>query len=217
MSTSATKESTDHKVNIWGAKPSTKKDEHPKDEESKAVTKDSANKKTKSKSRVRKEKPIASANAAANSLKNFDGEVRIRKHNVIIVRKNTTFKTLVIMAKNLLKKQFDTIELHAIDEQSYLTITLVSQCLLKYKYVTLARLKTKTVQIYDEEDGNRKHHDDHTAKLQPRLIVHLTKTKDFDDIYDDFEAKFKKMLEEHQEDIENAKDQDHEDVAEEEE
>ena len=63
-------------------------------------------------------------------------------------------------------------------------------------------MKTKTVQIYGEEE--RKNNDEHT-RLQPRLIVHLTKTKEFDDIYDDFETKFNKMVEEHKEDIDNSR------------
>ena len=82
-------------------------------------------------------------------------EYSVRKHNVIIVRKNTSFRTLVMLAKTLLKNQFETIELHAVDDQSYLTITLVCQCLMKYKYVTLDRLKTKTVQVLEEEKGNQ--------------------------------------------------------------
>ena len=102
-----------------------------------------------------------------------------RRHNVIVVRKSMLFKTLVIQTKNLLKNQFETIELHGVDDQSYLTIGLVANCLIKYKYVTITRMKTKTVQVPDDEK--------HNAKLQPRLIVHLTKTPEFDSIYDDFE------------------------------
>ena len=124
---------------------------------------------------------------------------RERRHNVVIVRNTMTFKTLVMLAKTMLKNQFDTVELHAIDDQSYLTITLVAQCLMKYKYVTLSRLKTKTVQIYEEEEKS-----DPYAKLQPRLIAHLTKTKEFDTIYEDFEGGFKKMLEEHKDDIDSS-------------
>ena len=192
MSTSADKNKT---LNIWKAKED--KPDKPL-EDSKANASPVAK---KSHSRPRKEKSYSKAKvehhqAPKNDL--FDSS-RIRKHNVIIVRKNTAFKTLVIRAKDLLKKQFNTVELHAVDEQSYLTITLVAQCLLKYKYVTLSRLKTKTVQIYDDEE--RKGNDDPMARLQPRLIAHLTKTKEFDDIYDDFEFKFKKMLEENKEEI----------------
>ena len=120
-------------------------------------------------------------------------------HNVIIVRKTTRFKTLVIQAKNLLKTKFNKIELHGVDDQSFLTISLVAQCLLKYKYVTISRLKTKThqkvVKIDDEDDANSR------IILQPKLVVHLTKTSEFDSIYDDFEQAFKKIQEEHAEDI----------------
>ena len=83
-------------------------------------------------------------------------ETKQRRHNVIIVRKTTSFKTLVMTAKNILKNHFDTIELHAVDEASYVTITLVAQCLMKYKYVTLSRLKTKTVQILEDNEGHQK-------------------------------------------------------------
>ena len=98
-------------------------------------------------------------------------------------------------AKTMLKTQFDTIELHAVDDKSYLTIILVTQCLKKYGYVTLSRMKTKTVQIVEEEQRN------HNARLQPRLVVHLTKTADFESIYGSFESQFNKMLDEHKEDI----------------
>ena len=37
--------------------------------------------------------------------------------------------------------------------------------------------------------------------LQPKLVVHLRKTAEFDSIYDDFEAIFKKVQEGHEEDI----------------
>lgn len=131
---------------------------------------------------------------------------------MVIVRKTTAFKTLVIMAKNLLKKQFETIELHAVDDQSYLTVTLVAQCLMKYKYVTLSRIKTKTVQTIEEES---KRGPEHMTRLQPRLVLHLTKTQEFDSIYEDFENKYKKMVEEHKDDIEDSQvpvQVDHDDV-----
>ena len=66
--------------------------------------------------------------------------------------------------------------------------------MLKYKYVTVSRLKTKTVQTQDDPKL------DSYVKLQPRLIIHLTKTPDFNKIYDDFEAVFQKVVEDHQED-----------------
>ena len=120
-------------------------------------------------------------------------ESKPRRHNVIIVRGNVKFKTLVIQAKQLLKTQFETIELHGVDDQSYLTISLVAQCLLKYKYVTVSRLKTKTVQIHEEDDTSANY-----SRLQPRLIIHLTKTKEFDKIFDEFEAVFQKVVDDHQ-------------------
>ena len=80
----------------------------------------------------------------------------VKQHNVIIVRRTTRFKTLVIQTKNLLKNRFDTIELHGVDDQSFLTVSLVAQCLLKYKYVTLARLKTKTHQTILRSDDDKK-------------------------------------------------------------
>ena len=49
-----------------------------------------------------------------------------RRNNVIIVRENNRFKTLVILSKNMLKSQFNSIELHGVDEQSYLTVSLVT-------------------------------------------------------------------------------------------
>ena len=67
-----------------------------------------------------------------------------QQHNVLIVRRTLPFKSLVIRAKELLKTKFDEIELHAVDDEAYLTVTLVTNCLKKYGYCTLTRLKTKT-------------------------------------------------------------------------
>ena len=144
--------------------------------------------------------------AAAEKTETTEKAKYIKQHNVIIVRKTTRFKSLVIQTKNLLKNRFETIELHGVDDQSFLTISLVAQCLLKYKYVTLSRLKTKTHQtILKRDDEKKPSKDDNDADnrviLQPKLVVHLTKTPDFDSIYDDFEAAFKKIQEEHAEDI----------------
>ena len=36
----------------------------------------------------------------------------VKQHNVIIVRKTANFKTLVVQTKNLLKNQFESVELH---------------------------------------------------------------------------------------------------------
>ena len=63
--------------------------------------------------------------------------------------------------------------------------------------MTLARLKTKTVQTMEDpkDDGRR-------VVLQPRLIVHLQKTPEFSAIFDDFEKAFAEAAEEHKDDIE---------------
>ena len=158
----------------------------------------------KSASKETTEKPAAAAEESKEVKKSRSSQKKVpnpanqglnkRRHNIIVVRKSMLFKTLVIQTKNLLKNQFDTIELHGVDDQSYLTVSLVANCLIKYKYVTVTRMKTKTVQIPDDEQEKY-------AKLQPRLIVHLTKTPEFDSIYDDFESVFKKVAEEHEEDI----------------
>lgn len=186
-------------VSIWGKKDAAK-EEKPAAKDAKTKTSKS---KSKSRSRQRPAEKVEKVEKAEVKQKREYYADKIRKHNVMIVRKNTLFKTLVVTAKNLLKKQFDTIELHAVDEASYLTITLVAQCLMKYKYVTLSRIKTKTVQTLEVEE--KKEGDvDHFTRLQPRLVMHLTKTKEFDSIYDDFESQFKKMVEEHKEDIEDS-------------
>ena len=146
-----------------------------------------------------------------------------KRHNVIIVRNTIRFKTLVIQAKNLLKNQFNTIELHAVDDESYLTITLVAQCLLKYGYVSMDRLKTKTHQTWDKQDfqkykgketknvatsiykpsNHQKDIEDADPKivLQPKLVIHLSKCAQFDSIYDKFEENYKKAEEDHAEEI----------------
>ena len=127
--------------------------------------------------------------------KKSTGEHAPRRNNVLIVRQNTRFKTLVILAKNLLKTQFDSIELHGVDDQSYLTVSLVAQCLMKYKYVEMSRLKTKTVQATKDDEDAR-------VVLQPRLVIHLRKSKDFDSIYDEFESVYNKAAEEHKDETE---------------
>jgi len=139
---------------------------------------------------------------------------REKRHNVLVVRQGMKFRTLVIQAKNMLKNQFDSVELHGVDDQSYLTITLVTQCLLKYKYVSLSRLKTKTHQTWYKKENDAPRGKDAKSKaamddadsriiLQPKLVMHLKKSADFDKIYDDFEALHKKNFEEeHKEEIE---------------
>ena len=73
-----------------------------------------------------------------------DLKMQKRFHNVIMVNSSYGFKSLVTKTKNLLKNRFEFVELHAVDDRSYLTISLVAQTLMKYKYVTLTRLKTMT-------------------------------------------------------------------------
>ena len=168
----------------------------------------------KSRSRTRRQPTKKGDAAAASAPEPKPSKVNQRRHNVIMVRKSVTFKTLVIQAKNLLKNQFDTIELHAVDDTSYLTISLVAQCLMKYKYVVMTRLKTKTHQTVEAKEGGSgkeasktnfaKHLDedaDPRIILQPKLVIHLQKTPEFDSIYDDFEAVYKKVAEEHEEEI----------------
>ena len=131
--------------------------------------------------------------AAPKKISKVHKKAEPRRNNVVIVRENTRFKTLVIMAKNLLRDQFDSLELHGVDDQSYLTISLVAQCLMKYNYVEMTRLKTKTVQATKQDDSK--------VVLQPRLVIHLTKSSQFDSIYDDFEKVFEKVKEENKEEI----------------
>jgi len=82
---------------------------------------------------------------------------------------------------------------------------------MKYKYVSLERLKTKTHQTWFKRDEDAKRGkearamDDADSRiiLQPKLVMHLQKTPDFDKIYDEFEALYsKKFEEEHKEEIE---------------
>ena len=68
----------------------------------------------------------APAAAPTKKISKVHKKAEPRRNNVVIVRENTRFKTLVILAKNLLRDQFDSIELHGVDDQSYLTISLVA-------------------------------------------------------------------------------------------
>ena len=177
------------KVNIWGSK----KEPALKEERSESKKQSTSNYRKSSKTQK-----IWQVKDKSDKAEKY--VPRERKHNVVIVRRNMGFKTLVVIAKDMLKKQFDMIELHAVDDKSFLTITLVTNCLMKYKYVTMSRIKTKTVQTIEHEQ--KKEGDiDHFTRLQPRLVIHLAKTSEFDSIYDDFESQFKKMVEEHQDDI----------------
>ena len=117
----------------------------------------------------------------------------VKQHNVIIVRKTTFFKSLLVQTKNLLRNQFECIELHGVDDESFLTVSMVAQCLQKYKYVTLTRLKTKTHQTKIRKDDSKAGTSSSAADddidsnriiLQPKLVVHLSKTPEFDAIYD---------------------------------
>tara|TARA_B110000285_G_C14860117_1_gene484142 strand:+ start:411 stop:701 length:291 start_codon:yes stop_codon:yes gene_type:complete len=68
---------------------------------------------------------------------------------------------------------------------------------MKYKYVTMERLKTKTVQAMDgpRTFGKEMPNDaDQRVVLQPRLVVHLKKTPEFDSIFDEFESVFNKEM-----------------------
>ena len=79
---------------------------------------------------------------------------------------------------------------------------------MKYKYVTMERLKTKTVQAMDGPRTFGKEvpndYSDHKVILQPRLVIHLKKTPEFDSIFDDFEAAFNKEMEEVKDEIDAA-------------
>ena len=77
-----------------------------------------------------------------------------QQHNVVIVRRSLRFKQLINLSKDLLKNTFQTIELHAVDTEAYVTVTLVANCLQKYGYCTLARLKTKTHQVRETEGAS---------------------------------------------------------------
>ena len=82
---------------------------------------------------------------------------------------------------------------------------------MKYKYVVMSRLKTKTVQAIDnpKASGKEASHDaDSRVVLQPRLVVHLEKTPEFDAIFDEFESVFNKEIEAHKDELDNATAQD---------
>ena len=112
----------------------------------------------------------------------------VADENVMVVRQATSFRTLINNVKKMLREQSHTIELQAVDDESYATVSQVSECLLDYKYVTLNRLNKET------------HHTpmkkvmttaadcaDVEMEEKPKLVIHLTKTEDFDEIYDGFE------------------------------
>ena len=116
------------------------------------------------------------------------------QYNVIIVRRSLPFRPLLAITKNLLKDKFDTVELHGVDSESFVTVMIASNVLTKYGYCTLTRLKTKTHQAKAADDDSR-------VVLRPKLVVHLTKTAAFDQIHHDFEEKMSKAQEEAHEDL----------------
>ena len=116
------------------------------------------------------------------------------QHNVIIVRRTLPFRPLLAITKNLLKDKFDSVELHGVDQESFVTIMIASNVLTKYGYCTLTRIKTKTHQAKTAEDDAR-------VILRPKLVVHLSKTPEFDQIQHDFEEKMTKAQEEAKEDL----------------
>ena len=64
--------------------------------------------------------------------------------NVLVVRRDTHFRTLINKVKDILRNESDNIEMQAVDDASYETVSSVAECLLNYKYVTLRQLNTQT-------------------------------------------------------------------------
>ena len=119
----------------------------------------------------------------------------MEQHNVIIVRRNFPFKALAAKVKSLLREKFEEIELHAVDTEAFLSLTIAANVLQKYGYCTISRLKTKTHQARESEDSDAR------VVLRPKLVCHLKKTAEFDSIFDEFETRMKAATEEAKEDL----------------
>ena len=99
----------------------------------------------------------------------------------------------------MLRNEADNIEMQAVDDASYETVSNVAECLLNYQYVTLRNLNTgthlspmkKSVQAPQAAET-----EDVEMEEKPKLVIHLAKASDFDKIYDEFEDAQKAMAQE---------------------
>ena len=79
-----------------------------------------------------------------------------------------------VVKEMLFKNEHEELELHGAGDKSITSLASAVATLTKYKYVVVTRLKTKTLHGREEKMG--------------KLIVHLKKAPDFDEIYKQFEA-----------------------------
>jgi hypothetical protein len=96
--------------------------------------------------------------------------------DVIRVSSRREAKFYIYLVKEVLhKNSFDIVQLHGAGDLCISTIAKVVSLLTRMKYVYVSRIKTGSIQ---GRDGTK----------VVKLIVHLTKTPEFQEMYDDFEV-----------------------------
>jgi len=94
--------------------------------------------------------------------------------NVVRVSTKRTPQFYIYLVKELFhKNNFDVVQLHGAGNTCVVSIARVVNTLTKRKYVAVARIKTGTIQ---GREGTK----------IGKFIVHLTKTDEFETIYDEF-------------------------------
>lgn len=98
-----------------------------------------------------------------------------REDDVVRVSSKRPATFYVFLVKQLFHSdKFDTIEIHGAGDKGINTLSKAVGILTKYHYATITRIKTKTLSGRDSKVG--------------KLIMHLAKSPDFEDVYQGFEA-----------------------------
>ncbi|CDW85305.1 UNKNOWN [Stylonychia lemnae] len=94
--------------------------------------------------------------------------------NIIQLRQERGVKFYIRLVKSLMKhKGFDTVELHGTGDAYIFDAVKITEVLLRYSYVTISRMKTKTI-----FQGDRR---------AAKIVIQLTKSADFEELYDKFQ------------------------------
>ena len=96
------------------------------------------------------------------------------KSNLVMVSGKRPASFYIYLVKQLfLNEKYDMVELHGAGDRCINSAIKVVGVLVKYRYVTITRLKTKTLNGREGKVG--------------KIIIHLAKTHDFEEIYKKFE------------------------------
>lgn len=95
--------------------------------------------------------------------------------NIVFVSERKELGFYMGKAKWIFKQgKFDVVEIHAAGDENIYTATKVYDMLTRYEYAVLSRIKTKTLVS--------------NGQNLPKLILHLTKSQNFDEVFDKYEV-----------------------------